>query len=444
MRRAGAVGVARAARAALRPRAGDRAVRAVRDDRPGGDVPRAGRVLRGHRAGWRAVLGRARDRGRAARGPAAVRARAVPARARRRRAAGRGDGDDGRVTGATGAGPGAAGDVAAGWSPDPLLAGHEVRTLAGWWPASGGPSWPAVRAGGAAPVLTLVRPVETPAAPRGVVVHLHGYNDYYFQSHLADAVRDAGWAFLALDARRAGRSHRPGDVPHYQGDLREQASDLTRAVAAARSLWPGLPVVVHAHSTGGLVAALWAHAHRVRGGADAVVLNSPFLSVERSWVTPLQDQALRPLARTAPLRVVSAAPSRYAGRMRERWEFDTDLKRPDGVPVRAGWLAAVRRGQRRVASGLEIGVPLLVARSARSGADLVEGADLDSVDTVLDVATIAALGPGLGTDVRELVVDGGVHDLALSHDEPRGVYLDALGRFLAEVAGAGAPRRMNA
>ncbi len=319
------------------------------------------------------------------------------------------------------------------WVPDPLLDGHETRTLPAWRPAAGGPAWRAVAVGGAAPVLTLVRPLDQPADPLGVVVHLHGYNDYYFETHLAEAVRAAGWAFLAVDARRAGRSLRPGDVPHYQGDLREQASDLGRAVAAARSAWPGVPVAVHAHSTGGLVAALWAHAHRVRGGADAVVLNSPFLAVERSWVTPLQDQALRPLARTSPLRVVSSGPSHYAGRMRERWEFDTDLKRPDGVPVRAGWLAAVRAGQRRVAAGLEIAVPVLVARSARSGADVAAGDHPDTVDTVLDVATIAALGPGLGPDVRALVVDGGAHDLALSHDAPRAAYLAGVTHFLGDV-----------
>ncbi|WP_196250769.1 alpha/beta fold hydrolase [Cellulomonas sp. JZ18] len=328
----------------------------------------------------------------------------------------------------------AADETTGDWSPDPLLPDSEVRTLPAWRPAPGGPQWRAVAAGGAAPVLTLVRPLAQPPAPHGVVVHLHGYNDYAFATPLPDALRQAGWAYLAVDARRAGRSTRPGDVPHYQGDLREQASDLGRAVAAARTRWPDVPVVVHGHSTGGLVAALWAHAHRVRGGADALVLNSPFLSVERSWVTPLQDQALRPLARTAPLRVLAGSPSHYAARMRERWEFDTELKRPDGVPVRAGWLAAVRAGQRRVAAGLEIAVPTLVARSARSTADLGEGDDLDTVDTVLDVTTIAALAPGLGTDVREVVVEGGVHDLVLSHDEPRRAYLDALVRFLDEVA----------
>ena len=320
-----------------------------------------------------------------------------------------------------------------GWSPDPLLAGYESCTLPGWVPPPGGPSARAVGAAGAAPLLTVVRPLRVPDTPRGVVVHLHGYNDYFFAPHLADAFVDAGWSFLALDARRAGRSLRPDDVPHYQGDLREQASDLSRAVAVARRTWPGLPVVVHAHSTGGLVAALWAHAHRVCGGADAVVLNSPFLSFERSWVRPLEDGTLRALARRRPLQVVASRPSRYAGRMAELWDFDTSLKRPQGVPARAGWLAAVRAGQARVAGGLRIPVPVLVARSSRSGADVVDGADLDTADTVLDVTTIAALAPRLGADVREVVVDGGVHDLALSREVPRAAYLTAVRDFLAGV-----------
>jgi len=325
------------------------------------------------------------------------------------------------------------------WLPDRLLPGYEARTLPGRRPAPPGPQARAVAAGGAAPVLTLVRPGRAPASPRGVVVHLHGYNDYFFATHLVDVLADAGWAFLAVDARRAGRSLREGEVPHYQGDLREQASDLGQAVAAARAAWPGLPVVVHAHSTGGLVAALWAHAHRERGGADAMVLDSPFLSVARSWVRPVQDGAVRTLARRAPLRVVARRPSRYAARLAERWDVDTTLKRPQGVAVRAGWLAALREGQLRVARGLAVGVPVLVARSARSAVEHGEGAvadgpALDHADTVLDVATIAALAPRLGTDVREVVVDGGVHDLALSLDGPRAVYLGAVVEFLDAVA----------
>ncbi|ROS74542.1 alpha/beta fold hydrolase [Cellulomonas sp. PhB143] len=284
---------------------------------------------------------------------------------------------------------------------------------------------------------TLVRLAPAPARPRGAVVHLHGYNDYFFQAHLARAVADAGYAFYAVDARRAGRSLRPDDVPHFQQDLREQAGDLATAVATVRALHPGLPVAAHAHSTGGLVAALWAHSHRERGTLAALVLDSPFLDIGASrWLAPAAARLVDVAAPWSPMRRLSSAPSYYATYQHVshggRWDFDTRLKRPEGVPARAGWLRAVLRGQARVARGLAVGCPVLVARSASSGPDSPDNPDLDRQDTVLDVRHIARLAPRLGADVTPLVVEGGVHDLALSDDVPRAAYLEAMTAFLGE------------
>ena len=320
------------------------------------------------------------------------------------------------------------------WDDDALLPGFVVRRLPAWVPPEPRPAGRLAVAGRPDPVLTLVRPVEQPPTPRGVVVHLHGYNDYFFQAHLARAFSAAGWAFLAVDARRCGRSWREDEVPHYQADLREQADDLGVGVRIARELFGGVPVVVHGHSTGGLVAALWAHAHRARGGPDALVLNSPFLSVTNSWIRPLADRALLTIARRTPLRVLFAEPSRYAGRLLDRWEFDPTLKSPDGVPARAAWLAAVRAGQQRVARGLAVQVPVLLAHSTRSGQDLPDDPGLDSADTVLDVVPMARLGLTIGPRVSEVAIDGGVHDLCLSTDRPRAHYLQAVTDFLATVA----------
>lgn len=324
-----------------------------------------------------------------------------------------------------------------GWADDELLAGF-VRAQLPASPVVAGRPAASVAAGRSDPLLTLVRRPQAPAGARGVVVHLHGYNDYFFQAHLADAVEAQGWAFLALDARRAGRSWRLGEVPHYQDDLREQGTDLTAAVAAVRRLHPGLPVVVHAHSTGGLVAALWAHAHRERGGVDGLVLNSPFLAASPGFVPVVGDEALRALARYRPLTRLSSRPSHYASCQLAanggRWHFDTRLKRPEGLPARAGWLAAVRAGQARVGRGLEIACPVLVAHSATSGPDHPENRDLDRQDTVLDVRAIARLAPLLGGQVAVRVIDGGVHDLALSAPEPRASYFAALGEHLTRVA----------
>jgi alpha-beta hydrolase superfamily lysophospholipase len=308
------------------------------------------------------------------------------------------------------------------WTPDVLLDGHEAASI--------GPA-------------TLVRCTTRPPDPRGVVLLLHGYNDYYFQAHLADALTHAGLVCYAVDLRRAGRSllrddggaaGTAGAPAHFTTSLREFGTDLDAAAEALRRAEPGLPWAVHAHSTGGLTASMWA-CGRGATGPDALVLNSPFLDLTGSWLSrQVNAGLLGVLGRMRPLAVVSAHPSVYATFQHRdyggRWEFDTRLKRPQGQPVRAAWLRTVRRAQLQVARGLEIGRPVLVARSATSGPDSPDNPRLDSQDTVLDTARIAALVPRLGTDVRELVIDGGVHDLTLSAQEPREEYLDGVVDFL--------------
>lgn len=275
-------------------------------------------------------------------------------------------------------------------------------------------------------------------APRAAVVHVHGYNDYFFQEHLARAFTAAGYAFYAVDLRAAGRSLTPAQIPHFVLDLREQATDIAAAARAVRALEPGLPLVVHAHSTGGLTAALWAHAHRNAAGADAgpdvLVLDSPFLDLRApDWQRTFGTRVLDTVGRLAANAIISDGPSRYAEHLLAanggRWEFDTTLKRPEGVAGRVGWFVAVRRGQARVAAGLEIACPVLLARSDTSGPDEPDNPLLDAQDTVLDVEQMAALVPRLGQDVTELVVPGGVHDLSLSASVPREAYLDNMLRW---------------
>nr|WP_171784582.1 alpha/beta hydrolase [Isoptericola halotolerans] len=316
------------------------------------------------------------------------------------------------------------------WEPDPLLDGFQSAPL--------GPA-------------TLVRRTGRPDAPRGAVLHVHGYNDYFFQDHLAHALTDAGYCFYAVDLRRAGRSllRPPVDVaaeaglpPHFTTSLREFGADLDAALSSVRALEPGSPLAVHAHSTGGLTTVVWAHAHGATG-PDALVLDSPFLDLAGSWLSrQVNTSLLGVLGRVRPLAVVSTHPSVYATYQHVdnggRWSFDTRLKKPDGQPARAAWLLAVRRAQLRLARGLDVPVPVLAARAGASGPDSPDNPLLDAQDTVLDTRQLARLFPRLGTDVTELVVDGAVHDLSLSADAPRQEYLDAVVRFLGDRLPGGA------
>lgn len=261
---------------------------------------------------------------------------------------------------------------------------------------------------------------------RRAVLYVHGYNDYFFQSHLAQRWESEGYDFYALDLRRCGRSWRSWQLPHYVDDLRDYRPELTVAAAWIRRTHDEL--VVNAHSTGGLTASLWAHSLRRKVAVDALVLNSPWFDLASHWFD--REVATRLLDVVGPLdphRVVADSPSRYAARLHVtaggEWSYDPTLKSPDGVPVRAGWLRAVRRGHARLARGLRVRVPVLVCTCDRTG----EGGD-----TVLDVAQIAARADLVGPDVTLLTFADGEHDLALSPEPARSQYFDAVFAWLRE------------
>ncbi|WP_062292240.1 serine aminopeptidase domain-containing protein [Demequina phytophila] len=282
-------------------------------------------------------------------------------------------------------------------------------------------------------VATLVRATVQPASPRGAVLHVHGYNDYFFQEHLAEFFLEQGLAFYAVDLRRAGRSLREGDVPHLVSDIDELGDDIAAATTAIEDVHPGLPLVVHAHSNGGLAAAIWA-SDRPAASLAGLILDSPFFAAVAKRGHRVATRAVPMIARARPLAVLHQQPSHYATRLLEpeggAWEFDTTWKTPLGVPVRAGWLAAIRRAQARVARGLDIRVPVLVARSHSSGPDHPDNPLLGFQDTVVDVRAIARHAQRLGTDVTEAVITGGVHELSLSSPVPRAAYLHAIRSWL--------------
>lgn len=276
---------------------------------------------------------------------------------------------------------------------------------------------------------TLVRHDHAPQAPRAVMVHVHGYNDYFFNPELAQEAARHGYAFYAVDLRRAGRSIRPDDYPHDMADVAEPGEDIAAAVDAVATAHPGLPVVVHAHSTGGLSTLVWA-ADRRHPSLAGVALNSPLFGRILTRNQKVAIHALPVLTRFTPRRIVSKHPSVYAKHLHVsgggEWDFDTVLKTPAGVPVRAQWLSAVRSTQRRIAAGLGLDLPVLVARASATGPERDTNPLLNEQDIVVDVRAIERLAPRIGPRVTQLVVPGGIHDLSLSRPGPRRVYLNAM------------------
>jgi alpha-beta hydrolase superfamily lysophospholipase len=284
---------------------------------------------------------------------------------------------------------------------------------------------------------------------RGAVLYTHGYSDYFFQTDLADYFADKGLRFYALDLRKCGRARRPGQTAHYVSDLAYYDDELDQALAIVTEENPGLPVILAAHSTGGLVVPLWLHRRRAAANdpetrandpVAGVVLNSPWLDLQGGWMLrgPV-TQLVRLQARTRPLKQIKLRPGVYGKTLHVsgtgEWEFDTDLKPLAGFPVAIGWMNAIRRAHARVHRGIETGVPVLVLRSAQSHFTGEYTPLCDRCDLVLDTRQIGRWSGRLGGQVTDMPLDGARHDVFLSLPEVRTRAYDALGTWLEELEG---------
>ena len=300
------------------------------------------------------------------------------------------------------------------WRPD-LLAGFQAAELAlpTAPPVAGEPDDTTLLA-------TLVRrhPADT---SRSAMLYVHGWNDYFFQSQLAERVCTLGYDFYAVDLRRCGRSLRPGQLPGYVDDLAEYDDELGRAAEVIRADHDRL--IVLGHSTGGLIGPLWAADHPDL--VDGLILNSPWLDLHRPAVAGAATTGLaRLLARRWPTRPLPLPDvGLYARTVHHslggEWDYDLQLKTSPAPPLRPGWLRAVRAGHARVANGLGLTAPALVLLSARHVVTRRWREELRGVDTVIDVDHIARRSLELGERVTVVRLPGAMHDVVLSAEPVR-------------------------
>jgi len=287
-------------------------------------------------------------------------------------------------------------------------------------------------------VATLVSRRATTPTDRAVL-YVHGWADYFFQTHLADFYVDRGWDFYALDLRKHGRSLLPHQTPNFCRSVTEYFTELDQAATIIRADHGTL--LVNGHSTGGLTTALWAHARRADGVLDGLFVNSPFFDFNAGWF--LRRPAAAVVGRIGDYRIVPLGFSSAYGESLHRdhhgaWDYDLTWKPVGGFPVRAGWLRAIRRGQQRLRAGLEIDVPVLVASSMRSLRRREWSEAAMNADTVLDVAHMARWAATLGRHVTVVRFDGGLHDLTLSAPPVREQVFSEVDRWVRTYV-AGAP-----
>jgi alpha-beta hydrolase superfamily lysophospholipase len=278
-------------------------------------------------------------------------------------------------------------------------------------------------------VATLVR---RRAPGRKAVLYVHGFVDYFFQAHLADFYVERGYSFYALDLRKYGRSLLPHQTPNFARSMSDYFPEIDEAVRLIRE--ENDVLLLNGHSTGGLVAALWADRVKGKGLVDGLFLNSPFLELNvPAPVRVLVGPLVRAAAKVRPTMVFPTGVSESYVRSIHRdhdgeWDFDLAWKPARGFPVRLGWLSAVMRAHRQAHTGLAIDAPVLVMASARTARG--KNGDVTSADVVLDVDDIARWSTRLGPHVTCVRVDGGLHDLALSAEPVRAKVFTELDRWM--------------
>lgn len=276
---------------------------------------------------------------------------------------------------------------------------------------------------------------------RGIILYVHGYNDYFFQKELAEKADSAGYAFFAIDLHYCGRSLMPGDARGDMRNMREFFAELDYAVELARVITKeradSLPMVLMGHSQGGLLAAFYAD-HRPEEKFAALVLNSPFFDFNFNWlVRNLAIPVVSEIAMYLPdFSIGSSGNPNYAYSLDKKyygeWEYNTEWKSESRPEQFLGWVRAIHKAQQELHRGFHINSPTLVMHGdcTEKGEEWSE--NYMYCDGVLDVEHIEKWAPKVGPNVKTETIAGGLHDLFLSRKAVRDEAYAKAFRFIDE------------
>ena len=256
------------------------------------------------------------------------------------------------------------------------------------------------------------------------VLYVHGFNDYFFQTEMADRFNKEGYNFYAIDLRKYGRSLLPHQKRCNVRDMSEYFADLDSAVNIMRCEG-NTSIVLMGHSTGGLTTSLYCHSKGDDCPVDALILNSPFFKFNMGTI--LNDYVIPVVAAIAPviptIDIPQGASTAYAESLLKNyhgeWVFDTNKKLMLSPDVTTDWISAIYNGQKKVWEGLNIKIPVLAMYSNESVDGDVWSEEFMHGDAVLNVKDIAEYAQKLGDNVQRAKIVGGIHDLLCSLPDVR-------------------------
>ncbi|GMT46175.1 MAG: alpha/beta hydrolase [bacterium] len=284
-------------------------------------------------------------------------------------------------------------------------------------------------------VATLIEKKSAKPAKKALL-YLHGFNDYFFQDHLAAWANKLGFNFYALELRKYGRSILPHQKPNDFRDIREYFEEIDKAIAFIREKDENEKLAFIGHSTGGLIGALYAHDHRNDNLVDALILNSPFFEFN---VSPILKKTFIPLMVSlagsfprfpSPVGLDKGYGYSLHKSHNGEWDYELKLKPDAGFQIYAGWIKGIYTAQKELQKGLDIQCPVLVMHSARSVKPGNYKPEMQDADSVLNVEDIERFSHVIGKNVESASFEDGLHDLLLSRKPVRDKVLQAMEDFL--------------
>lgn len=272
-------------------------------------------------------------------------------------------------------------------------------------------------------VVTLVKKMPAKSSNKAIL-YVHGYNDYFFQREMANRFVDSGYIFYAVDLRRYGRSYLAHQYPFQVRHISEYYADLDSAIAHIQKEGTAR-IVLMGHSTGGLITSLYCHQNRNNLQVQGLILNSPFLDMNQSW---LEENIAIPLASFwgsmfKKTKITGGLSTSYAESLLKEyhgeWTYDTLMKYTNAPPLTTAWMRSIHKGHKKVQRGVQIPCPILVMYSDKSIYGDTWTPAHQTGDAVLDVKDIQKYSLGLGTHLTQKEIPNGLHDLVLSSKPTR-------------------------
>lgn len=269
------------------------------------------------------------------------------------------------------------------------------------------------------------------------VLYIHGFIDYFFQTEMAKQFNQHGYDFYALDLRKYGRSLLPHQKAYFVLDLREYDAEITVALNIIANEDHD-SVLLSGHSTGGLIATLYAAHFPEHPLIKAVWANSPFYNfnmnpIKKTFALP---QLSRLGAKFPRLKFPSELNKWYVQSLHKdyygEWDFNLNWKPTTYSKVYISFVHAIYEAQKEIHKGAQLNVPILVMHSDKTKNPKKFDIDAQTSDVILDVKGIENYANKLQGDVNVITIKDGLHDLVLSSQNVRAQVYEKLFHFLED------------